>query len=140
MWEFFKIIGSEPKNTVRVKSRTGFEFVLPIVISNPAAPLPSEKWITDNKDKFLAVILTEETISPTPVLIGFYPVAGASSTEFNIFEQLLKACTELTQALQEAKVATSIGPQPFMPDTLTKLGDLKTNLDKIKESINSITI
>jgi len=45
----------------------------------------------------------------------------------------------LIDALSEAKINTMLGPQPFLPDTILKLQELKTTLNEIKSSNFKVT-
>jgi len=138
--EFGKILGEVSGNRIRIKLRTGEEFMASMMVTG-TTPVPSEKWITDNKDNFLAIVEFEgNQMFPIPVLVGFYPVEGADSSVFNSFERLLTVMEKLTDQLIKAKVNTSIGPQPFLPDTIQVLNEVKQEMKKISENILPIKL
>lgn len=132
MIEFAKIVESVGRK-IRVKLRTGEEFVAPMLIVGAATSLPSESWILKNKDRFLAVVTYEKDLLDNPMVIGFYPVNKSSSEDYDSVTQLLDIFVSLLELLQQAKTNTQIGPQPFMPDTQQKLLDAITNVEKLKE-------
>ena len=128
MTEFAQITGELLDNRLKVRVRTGNEFFAP-------GTLPSAKWLSENKDKFLALVTYEKDLYISPMITGFYPLESASSASYDIQERLLAVCTELLEQLLKAKVNTMLGPQPFMPDTIQVFNDLKARLDEIKELI-----
>lgn len=135
-----KITGEVSGNLIRVRLRTGEEFMATMMVSG-FSPAPSAQWITDNKDNFLAVTEFEgKEITPIPIVLGFYPVKGADSVEYNSVEKLLKVATSLVEQLTKAKVNTQIGPQPFLPDSVEVFKGLKNDLDEIGKSIYNIKL
>lgn len=135
MTEFAQITGELLDNRLKVRVRTGNEFFAPMVITGTTGTLPSAKWLSENKDKFLALVTYEKDLYLSPMITGFYPLESASSASYDIQERLLAVCTELLEQLLKAKVNTMLGPQPFMPDTIQVFNDLKARLDEIKELI-----
>ena len=133
--ELTKITGEMDGNSIEVRMSTGEGFFAPIVPMGTNVSIPSEKWISENKDSFLAIVEFEGDSMLSPMVIGFYPVKGAKSESFNTTERLLKVTTTLLEQLLKAKVNTMIGPQPFMPDSIQVFNDLKTELDEIKSLI-----
>ena len=122
-------------NLLQVSMRTGESLFAPIVPTGVGVAIPSKKWISDNKDKFLALVTFEKNLLDNPMIIGFYPVKGADSKAYDITERLIEALLELLDGLSSAKTNTSIGPQPFMPETITKLKEITTEIKKIKELV-----
>ena len=70
------------------------------------------------------VEINEQGISLGSISKSAEPVAKADT--------LVEKLETLITTLQNAKTATSLGPQPFMPITQQKLLDLKSELDEIK--------
>lgn len=134
MWDFVKILGEVDGHRIRVKLPTGEEVMAP-VITAMGLPVPSEQWVKDNKDKFLAIMGYREGLNPYPIILGFYPVTGADSEKFNIFERLLVCQKEILDMLASAKVTTQLGPQPFMPDSQQKISDLKSKIEELEKDI-----
>ena len=139
MIEFANITGQVDGHKICVKMRTGESFYAPIVVA-VNAPIPSEEWIQNNKDSFLALVSFEKGLGQNPMVIGFYPVKGADSTKYGIVERLLTANINLLDKLINGKVNTNIGPQPFMPNTLKALNDIKKELEEIEKLILPINL
>ena len=74
------------------------------------------------------------------MIIGFYPVKGATSKDYDVTEKLLKLVTDLVEELQKARINTQLGPQKFLPDTQMELKSMKSTLDEISASINSLKL
>ena len=140
MIEFGKITGEVENNLIRVTMRTGESLYAAIATFGTNVSAPSEQWIKDNKDNFLALVTFEKDLDEAPIIIGFYPVRGASSAEYNTHERLLEMFIKLVEQLLKAKVNTQIGPQPFMQDTIKVFNDVKTELDEIKKLILPIKL
>lgn len=140
MIEFAKITGEMEGNTYQVKMRTGESLYAPLTIVGTDVSIPSEEWISANKDNFLALVTYEKDMPISPMIIGFYPVKGADSSSFNTTERLLAACLQLMEQLLKAKVNTMIGPQPFMPDSIKIFTDIKTELEEIQKLILPIKL
>lgn len=140
MIEFAKITGNVERNYIEVKMRTGESLYAPIVVMGTDVTLPSDKWIADNKDNFLALVSFEKDIPESPLIIGFYPVKGADSSAYNTMERLTEVLLKLIEQLLKAKVNTQIGPQPFMVDTIQVFNNLKKDIEDCKELINSIKL
>ena len=140
MIEFAKILGETEGNMTRVQFRTGETLLVPMAIMGNNVSIPSKKWISDNKSNFLALIDFEKNIGESPILIGFYPVKGASSKKYNTHERLITVVEKLIEQLSKAKVNTQIGPQQFMPDTLMILDNLKQTISLLKEDIGEVTL
>lgn len=135
MIEFGKITGEVEGNLMQVKMRTGEHLFAPLTVIGTDASIPSEQWVKDNKDNFLALVTYEKDMYISPMIIGFYPVKGADSSSYNTTERLLAMVTKLIEQLLKAKVNTQIGPQPFMSDTIQVLNDIKEELDEIAKLI-----
>lgn len=135
MIEFGKITGEVEGNLMQVKMRTGEHLFAPLTVIGTDASIPSEQWVKDNKDNFLALVAYEKDMYISPMIIGFYPVKGADSSSYNTTERLLAMVTKLIEQLLKAKVNTQIGPQPFMSDTIQVLNDIKEELDEIAKLI-----
>ena len=135
MMEFAKITGNMDGNFIEVTMRTGESLYAPLVTMGADVSLPSEKWINDNKNSFLAVVGYEKSSVESPMIMGFFPVRSADSSKYNTHERLLEVSLKLLEQLMKAKVNTMLGPQPFMPDTIKALTDMKKELENIKELI-----
>ena len=135
MIEFGKITGEVEGNFIQVKLRTGEFLFAPVTIVGTDVSLPSEDWITANKDNFLALVTYEKDMYISPMVIGFYPVKGADSSSYNTTERLLAMVTKLIEQLLKAKVNTMLGPQPFMPDSMQVFTEIKQELDEISKLI-----
>lgn len=135
MIEFAKITGEVENNHIMVQIRTQETFLAPIAVMGTDVSVPSEDWIKNNKDKFLALVAYEKDIPENPFIIGFYPVRGADSSEYNTTERLLAMVLKLVEQLINAKVNTFLGPQPFMQDTIQVLNDIKDELNNISDLI-----
>lgn len=131
MIEFGKITGEIEGNLIQVTLRTGESLFAPLVVTGIETPIPSEKWILDNKNNFLALVTYEKDMYISPMIIGFYPVSGADSSAYNVTERLLSVMGSLIEQLLKAKVNTFLGPQPFMVDTIQVFNNLKKELDEI---------
>lgn len=140
MIEFGKITGEVEGNLIQVKMRTGENLFAPITVMGTDVSVPSEQWIRSNKDKFLALVTYEKDMLISPMIIGFYPVKGADSEVYNTSERVLAVAIKLIEQLLRAKVNTSIGPQPFMPDTIKVFNELKSELDDIKKLILTVKL
>lgn len=140
MIEFAKITGEVENNYIEVTMRTGESLYAPLIVVGTDVTLPSEKWISEQKDNFLALVAYEKDIPESPMVIGFYPVKGAESETYNTVERLTEVLLGLIEQLLKAKVNTQIGPQPFLPDTIQVFNDLKTSIEETKEFINSIKL
>lgn len=140
MIEFAKITGKAENNLIQVKIRTGECLYAPVVVMGTGVTAPSREWITNNKDNFLALVTYEKNRYISPLIIGFYPVKGADSTVYNTSERLLSMVVKLVEQLLKAKVNTQIGPQPFMPDTISVLNDIKKELENINKLILNVKL
>lgn len=135
MIEFGKITGEVDNNLLQVKMRTGESLYAPMAVVGTDVSIPSEDWVKENKDNFLALVTYEKDMPISPIIIGFYPVKGADSSVYNTAERLLAVVTKLLEQLLKAKVNTQIGPQPFMPDTIQVFNDIKKELEDITKLI-----
>ena len=120
--------------------RTGESLFAPLTVIGTDVSIPSEDWITANKDNFLALVTYEKDMYISPMIIGFYPVKGASSSEYNTFEKVIVILEKLLEQLSKARINTQIGPQQFMPDTLMVLKQLTQDLAIDKSDINQIKL
>ena len=140
MIEFGVLTGEVEKNIIRVQFRTGEKFWAPMVVIGNNVSLPSEIWIKNNYKNFLALVSFEKDIFENPMVIGFYPVVGASSESFNDFEKLLKLVGTLIETLQQATTMTKLGPQKFMADAQSKLIQAKSDLTEITNDILKLSL
>lgn len=136
MIEYTKIISSEDEEKyIKVKARTGEEFVAQMCITGISALLPSKVWIDKNKDNFLAIVSYEKNLLENPLIIGFLPLEKSKATEYNFLYLCTEVLLKLIEQLGKAKVNTQLGPQPFMPDTVLVLDDLKDKLEEYKKEV-----
>ena len=140
MVEFGKMTGKVDGTRVQVRLRQGEHLYAPLSTVGSGVALPSDKWIRDNKDNFLALVAFEKDLLENPTIIGFYPVKGAKSEEYSVTERLLKATTDLVEKLMSGKITTQLGPQGFMPDTMQALQQIKQELLDIKELIKPVDL
>lgn len=138
--EFAKITGKMEGHKIQVTFRTGESLYAPLTIIGNDVTVPSQEWIDSNKDAFLALVDFEKGMTIAPIILGFYPVKGASSETYNVTERLLAMNYTLIEQLLKAKTNTMIGPQPFMPDTIQVFTDLKKELDEIKKLIQPLNL
>ena len=131
MIEFAKITGEMEGNRIEVKLPTGEHLYSPIMLNGTAVTFPSEEWIKNNKDNFLAVITYEGSRCYDSMVLGFYPVKGADSTSYNTTDRMFKMLVKLVDQLLKAKTNTQIGPQPFMADTIKVLNEIKKELEDV---------
>lgn len=138
MIEFAKITGKLSGNRLQVKMRTGETMYAPMIVVGVGVSVPSEQWVEDNKDNFLALVTFEKDLGSSPMIMGFYPVKGAKSESYNVNERLLQVVISLIEQLQKGKINTQIGPQTFMPDTQQVFTNLKSELDEITKLIGAV--
>lgn len=136
--EYAKITGKVSGKLIQVKMSTGESLFAPIAISGINVTLPSDTWIRENKDNFLAIVAYDNDEYDEPVIIGFLPVKGADSMKFNVTERLLQATLDIVEKLLNGKVNTQIGPQPFMPTTIQGLNQIKSELKEIQGLVNKL--
>lgn len=138
MIEFGKLTGKSRGSSFQVTMRTGEHLYAPMATMGTGVPIPSKKWLLENKDNFLALISYEKNIFESPLIVGFFPVKGADSSRYNPMERLIELVGSLLEQLLQAKVNTFIGPQPFMTDTIGGLNTLKGELSEIKDLIQTL--
>ena len=138
MIEYAKMTGEVEGNLIQVRMRTGECIFAPMVVVGTSATVPSKEWVTENKDSFLALITYEGQDYNDPMMIGFFPVKGADSSVYNTTDRMFKMLYKLIEQLLKAKVNTQIGPQPFMPDTITVFNEVKTELDEIQKLMSDL--
>lgn len=131
MIDFAKITGEVEGNRIEVQMPTGEHLFSPIMLNGTAVTFPSEEWIKNNKDNFLAVISYEGSRCYDSMVLGFYPVKGADSTSYNTTDRMFKMLVKLVDQLLRAKTNTQLGPQPFMTDTIQVLNEIKTELEEV---------
>lgn len=131
MIEFAKITGEMEDNNLQVRMKTGECLFAPMIVPGMDVTLPTQDWIDANKDSFLALVTYEGETFYDPMVIGFYPVKGADSTSYNTTDRMFKMIVKLVEQLLKAKTNTQLGPQPFMPDTIQVLNDIKKELDEV---------
>ena len=132
MIELAKLTGEMEDGSIRVQMRTG-EHLYALLVTHGTMGLPSETWIEENKDNFLAVIDYVNDDDSDPLCMGFLPVQSAQSDSFGIINRLLKQMITLVDKLSAGKVNTQIGPQPFMPNTQQALSSIKNELENIEK-------
>ena len=140
MIEFGKITGEVKDSYIQVRLRTGECLFAPIAVVGTSVTVPSDKWVTNNKDNFLALVSYEKDMYISPIIIGFYPVKGASSSEYNTVERIIAEFEKLVSQLLKAKVNTQIGPQPFMQDTIKVLSEVKDELKNISDDVLKLNL
>lgn len=140
MIEFGKITGKVENNLIQVKMRTGENLYAPMAVVGTGVTLPSEEWITENKDNFLALVTYEKDMYISPMIIGFYPVKGADSTSYNTTERMFVMLVKLVDQLLKAKVNTQIGPQPFLPNTISVFNEIKKELEDIQKLLLNVKL
>lgn len=132
MIEFYKLTGKSLGDRLGIKSRTGEEMYAPMVGVGTATSVPSATWLATNKDNFIALVALESDDYSRPLVIGFYPVKGAKSSEFDAMFKLMNMFDELLDNLLQAKTNTMIGPQMFFPDTISKINEIKVKVQELK--------
>lgn len=136
MVEFCIITGEVDNNRIRVQTRTGARFWATMAVVGNNVSLPSEKWITSNRKNFLALVAFEkDSLDGEPMVMGFYPVRGASSKDYDNFELLLTQFKALVSCLQKATVMTRLGPQRLMSTAQTQLTQISSSLDDIDNNL-----
>lgn len=140
MIEFGKITGEMDGHMIQVKMRTGECLYAPLTVIGNDVSLPSEEWISANKDSFLALVTYEKDMAISPMIIGFYPVKGSDSSSYNVVERLLAMNVKLIDQLLKAKVNTMLGPQPFMVDTIKVFTEIQKELEEIGKLILPVKI
>ena len=139
MIEFAKITGkTEKPNLIEVKMRTGECLYAPLITVGINVSIPSDTWISANKDNFLALVTFVDDLGQNPAVIGFYPVKGADSTSYNLTERMIEKFKELLDKLGQAKVLTQLGPRQFMPDTLLDLQKMSMEIDTMMQEVNTL--
>ena len=133
MIDFAKITGEVEGHRLEVQMPTGEHIFSPLLLNGTAVTFPTEEWIKNNKDNFLAVISYEGSRCYDSMILGFYPVRGADSTTYNTTDRMFKMLVKLVDQLLKAKVNTQIGPQPFMTDTIKVLNDIQKELTEIQK-------
>lgn len=133
MIEFAKITGEVSGDSLKVQLRTGEEVLAVMMNVGTSTSLPTESWISTNKDNFLALVTFEKDLFLKPIIIGFYPVKGAKTSDFDVIFKLMGLIEELLSTLKEAKVNTMLGPQPFFTNIVMDLDSYSEDLKKIKK-------
>lgn len=133
MIEFAKLTNELKGDYLKVKMRTGEEIFAPLINVGTSTSLPTTKWLNDNKDSFLALITYERESFSHPLIIGFFPVKGAKTQDFDIIFKLLTLVEDLLKELRQAKTNTMLGPQPFFPDTNLNIQKIELELDELKK-------
>lgn len=124
----------------QVKMPTGESLCAPMLVMGSNIQVPSKDWIDANKDKFLAVVTYQGSSFYDPIIMGFLPVKGAKSEDFNTTERMFNVLKDVVDQLLEAKVNTQIGPQPFMSDTIGKFKECQNELKEIEKLIEPLDI
>jgi hypothetical protein len=126
--EFAKLTDEMEGDYVKCVMRTGEAIYAPMINIGTASFMPSKKWLTANKDNFIALITYERNYYSNPLIIGFYPVKDAKMDSFNTLYMIEELLFKLVEQLGKAKINTQLGPQQFMPDTLVVLDEIKQSL------------
>ena len=135
MIDFAKITGATENNYIQVQMATGERLFSKIIVTGTGSETPSADWIAENKDDFLAVVTYEGDNYSSPIILGFYPTNKAKDSQYNTSYRMLKVIQALVEQLLKAKVNTQLGPQPFMPNTISALNNAKTELENIEKLI-----
>jgi hypothetical protein len=139
MIEFAKITGLTDKpNLIQVQLNNGEKLYAPMVTLGINVSIPSAMWIAKNKDNFLALVSFAGDIDQDPFVLGFYPLRGASSEDYNLTERMIDKFKELLNKLGQARVLTQLGPQQFMPDTIIELQKMSAEVDLLEQEINKL--
>lgn len=133
MIEYGKILEFED-NLLLVQMRGGETIYAPFIVG-VGSSVPSETWIMQNKDNFLAVVAFEKNLDCNPMVIGFYPLKRAVAKNYDVQIKLVEQTLALVEELTKAKVLTYYGEQSFMPDTIVVLKKIKAEVEKIKKDL-----
>ena len=117
--EFAKLTDEMEGDYVKCVMRTGEAIYAPMINIGTASFMPSKKWLTANKDNFIALITYER---------NYYSIKGAKMDSFNTLYMIEELLFKLVEQLGKAKINTQLGPQQFMPDTLVVLDEIKQSL------------
>lgn len=140
MIELAKLTGEIEGHRFQCQMQTGETLFAPFVMQGTDVTMPSQDWVDANKDKFLVVVGFLGDQLYDPLILGFYPVKGADSNEYNTTDRLFKMFVKLIDQLLKAKVNTQIGPQPFMGDTIQVFNDIKSELDEITKLMGELKV
>lgn len=138
MIEFAKITGEMEGTNLQVRMRTGECLFAPMVVLGIGATLPTQEWIDQHKEEFLAMVSYEGETFYDPMVIGFFPVKGADSTKHNTTYRTFMMLIKLVEQLLQAKVNTQLGPQPFMQDSIKVFNEIKDELESISKLMLNI--
>ena len=133
MIEFYKLTGKSGGDRIQVKARTGEEMYAPMINVGTSTSVPTQKWLMENKDNFIALVSYERDSFSRPLIIGFYPVKGAKSSDFDLMLKVMNLFDNLLDQLLQAKTNTMMGPQMFFPDTIQKIQETKLKLEELKQ-------
>ena len=133
MIEFAQLTDDLDGDYLKVKMRTGEEVFAPLLNIGTSTSLPTKKWLSANKKHFIALVTYERDYFSHPIIIGFYPVKGAKTADFDIIFKLLTLVEDLLAELRVAKTNTMLGPQPFFPDTNVNLKKIELDLAELKK-------
>ena len=92
------------------------------------------KQLEDNEQE---ITITKDSVFIKSDNINLGEETGAEPSVLG--DTLADLLTDLLDALSQGKVATSLGPQLFMPDTQAKLAQIKASIDTIKSDINKVS-
>ena len=133
MIEFYRLTGKSDGDRIQVKARTGEEMYAPMFNVGTSTSVPTQKWLLENKDNFIALVSYERDSFSRPLIIGFYPVKGAKSSDFDLMLKVMNLFDNLLEHLLQAKTNTMMGPQMFFPDTIQKIQETKVKLEELKQ-------
>lgn len=109
----------------------GEKFVINIDDKNDRLEL---KQLEDAKQE---IVMTKDKVYVKSDDINLGEESGAEPSVLgDTLEGLLN---DFIDAVMQGKVPTSMGPMTFMPDTLTKLGQIKAKMSTIKSKINKLS-
>lgn len=103
MIEFYRLTGKSDGDRIQVKARTGEEMYAPMINVGTSTSVPTQKWLLENKDNFIALVSYERDSFSRPLIIGFYPVKGAKSSDFDLMLKVMNLFDNLLEHLLQAK-------------------------------------
>lgn len=96
---------------------------------------PERYDVVEETDEFTQIRQTTTDIELKGAVVKAGSNMAAAFEPMVLGNVLAGLVTSLLDILSAATVTTSIGPQPFLPDTLAKLTELKGKVDTIKSQI-----
>lgn len=133
-----QLTGDVKNGRIGVKFVEGSTAFARLSVTGPLGVIPSDKWFTDNKDKFLGLVEFEGGYEEKPVLIGFLPLKTTATDDYDAFNNLIKLTKDLLDAVTKGKVLTQLGPQTFMPDTQAKFKQISQDFTTLEEKLKKL--